>query len=77
MKGYIPRLGDVVRYKAKNDKKSTVGIVVGTDKMWYCIRGHVEVDQTIMPIGDIKELLFRLPEEIILKLEKKGDNPIK
>lgn len=65
---YKPRLGDVVEYNLYNEGIK-VGIVAGTEDDWYCFSDHIDIDGHVLNLKFVKRLIFRLPEEVIDKLE--------
>ena len=65
---YIPRLGDVVEYNLYNEGLK-IGIISGTEKDWFCIKNHVDIEGHILDLKYVKKVIFRLPEEIIERLE--------
>lgn len=74
---YVPCVGDVVLYHDIPQNKDVVGIVTGTEKMWYCLKDHVDIDNSMIELTQVKKLIYRMPKKIISTIETEGLTELK
>ena len=81
-KGDLVEVEHAVYNRTDAPKHLVKGIVLGTEDDWYMIKGHVDVNNFIIPLSDIKRIVKKqaVAKEMIELMKKslfKHENPPK
>jgi hypothetical protein len=69
------RKGDLVSYFPLGKNRRRLGIVLGTEKAWYCIKGHISIDGQIVPLNQKRrKFTFGYSRRRVVRLVKKRED---